>query len=80
MRLIFVCVRDPVLRQAALSSLGVPLLQGEVARDNQDVVLFMRGNATDNRAGLFTSYSQSSRLPTLESRVLVRGILDKRPQ
>lgn len=76
----FVCVRDPVLSEAAIEALDVDLLEGEIARDNQDLIVFMRGNATDNRAGLFTTFSERSRLPTLESRVLVRGILDKRPQ
>lgn len=76
----FVCVRDPALSQTALDNLEVELLEDEVVRDNQDVLVFMRGNATDNRPGLFQTASESSRLPTLESRVLVRGILDKRPQ
>jgi prepilin-type N-terminal cleavage/methylation domain-containing protein len=76
----FVCVRDPALSQADIDALDVELLEGEVARDNQDVLIYLRGNATDNRPGLFQTASEGSRLPTLESRVLVRGILDKRPQ
>lgn len=76
----FVCVRDPALSQADRDALDFDLADDDAARDSQDVVIFIRGNATENRPGLFTTFSEDSRLPTLESRVLVRGILDKRPE
>ncbi|MBD2258569.1 prepilin-type N-terminal cleavage/methylation domain-containing protein [Pseudanabaena sp. FACHB-2040] len=75
----FVCVRDPVLSTDEELALSIELGDEEVARNNQDLIVYLRGNATSNRAGLFTTYNENSRLPTLESRILVRGILDKRP-
>jgi prepilin-type N-terminal cleavage/methylation domain-containing protein len=46
---------------------------------NQTLVVFLRGNATAERAG-FVTFSEAGRLPTLKSEVLIRGVLDKRPE
>lgn len=80
----FVCVRDPVLTTDEEEALEgeVALGEDDTTRNNQNVVVYLRGDAFENREGLFTTsnLSDRSRLPTLESRILVRGILDKRPQ
>ena len=45
---------------------------------NQEVYLFLRGNADSLTDGpVVVSLSEESELPTLETRVLVRGVLDK---
>ena len=44
---------------------------------NQTVEIFLRGNATANRPGLITTYSEAGRTPTLRAEVLIRGVLDK---
>ncbi len=44
---------------------------------NQTVEVFLRGNATTNRPGLITTYSEAGRTPTLRSEILIRGVLDK---
>ena len=44
---------------------------------NQTVQVFLRGNATANRPGLITTYSEAGRTPTLRAEVLIRGVLDK---
>lgn len=45
---------------------------------NQDIYLFLRGNI-DGAGGAITSFSDESRLPVLETRVLMRGVIDKNP-
>ncbi|MEM8542538.1 MAG: prepilin-type N-terminal cleavage/methylation domain-containing protein [Cyanobacteria bacterium P01_H01_bin.119] len=47
---------------------------------NQDIYLFLRGNALDGRDGLINSRNEEVDNPTLETRVQVRGVLDKRPE
>lgn len=49
---------------------------GQTVTANQDVILFLRGNAV-GRGGVFTN---DSFLPTLRTQVMSRGILDKLPQ
>ncbi|NJN87181.1 MAG: prepilin-type N-terminal cleavage/methylation domain-containing protein [Leptolyngbyaceae cyanobacterium SL_7_1] len=49
---------------------------GQTVTANQDVVLFLRGNAV-GRGGVFNN---ASFLPTLRTQVMSRGILDKLPQ
>lgn len=51
---------------------------GTTARANQDVYLFLRGNANTvaGTPGLASS-SETSSLPTLETQVMVRGVIDK---
>jgi prepilin-type N-terminal cleavage/methylation domain-containing protein len=46
---------------------------------NQTLVVFLRGNAATEKAG-FVTFSEAGRLPTLKSEVLIRGVLDKRPE
>lgn len=46
-------------------------------RSNQDVYVFLRGNAQDGPPGVLNALSEESALPVLESRVVVRGIIDK---
>ena len=46
---------------------------------NQTLVVFLRGNAATEKAG-FVTFSKAGRLPTLKSEVLIRGVLDKRPE
>ena len=45
---------------------------------NQTLIVFLRGNASTENSG-FATFSDTGRLPTLESEVLIRGVLDKRP-
>ncbi len=49
------------------------------AGSNQTLVVFLRGNATAEKAG-FVTFSEAGRLPTLKSEVLIRGVLDKLPE
>lgn len=47
---------------------------------NQDVYLFLRGNALNGGTrGAINSFSEDSSLPTLETRVLMRGVINKNP-
>jgi prepilin-type N-terminal cleavage/methylation domain-containing protein len=47
---------------------------------NQDLVVFLRGNAVDDNAIGFGGVSNRSLLPTLQSQVLIRGVLDEQVQ
>lgn len=61
----YVCVRD-----------GGAVDSG--TRTNQSLIVYLRGNAEQNRPGLITGpRSGSSRLPTLESEVLIRGVVEE---
>ncbi|ASC70329.1 uncharacterized protein XM38_012670 [Halomicronema hongdechloris C2206] len=64
----FVCVRgtDPDAEDA-------------IDRLNQDLIVYLRGNATTGRPGLINTYSEEGRLPTLQAQILIRGILNKQP-
>ncbi|PSN20096.1 hypothetical protein C7271_03890 [filamentous cyanobacterium CCP5] len=77
----FTCVRDPILTAAERAQLNVSISDAAAAQNNQDMIVYLRGDASDGRntSGL-TFFSEDSSLPTLESRILVRGILDKRPE
>ena len=46
-------------------------------RSNQDVYVFLKGNAVDGPSGAISVFSEDSALPILETRVVVRGIIDK---
>jgi prepilin-type N-terminal cleavage/methylation domain-containing protein len=63
----FGCVRDP----------GGEDDNG--SNSNQDVYLFLRGNAVDGAQGTVNAFSDSSSLPTLQTRVLMRGVVNKNP-
>lgn len=63
----FGCVRDP----SGADDKG--------SNSNQDVYLFLRGNAVDGSQGTVNSFSESSSLPTLKTRVLMRGVVNKNP-
>ena len=60
------CIRDPSAGTANAASGG-----------NQDAYLFLRGNI--DGAGGVGSLGRDSALPTLETRVLMRGVIDKSP-
>jgi prepilin-type N-terminal cleavage/methylation domain-containing protein len=47
-------------------------------RANQSVRVFLRGNAQTNRFGI-AAFSDSGRLPALESEILIRGVLQRQP-
>ena len=51
-------------------------LDGEVSEGNQDVVLYLRGNP-DGRSGYQIASNSYTPLPTLKTRVLLRGVVDK---
>jgi len=51
-------------------------LQGDVSEGNQDVILYLRGNP-DGRSGFKVNPNSYRPLPTLQSRVLLRGVVDK---
>jgi type II secretory pathway pseudopilin PulG len=63
----YVCVRD--------GSAGTDS-EGNQTNTNQTLLVYLRGNATDGE-GLFTTFNEEGRLPTLESEVLIRGVLNK---
>lgn len=49
------------------------------SNSNQDIYLYLRGNAVDGTRGSVNSFSEESSLPTLETRVLMRGVVNKNP-
>ncbi len=63
----FGCVRNPATGAVADSN------------SSQDAYLFLRGNAVDGAQGSVNSFSEASSLPTLKTRVLMRGIVNKNP-
>ncbi|MFK8183910.1 MAG: type II secretion system protein J [Phormidesmis sp.] len=63
----FGCVRDPD-----------PTVAGTAGNANQDAYLFLRGSI-DGAGGALNVYGTNSSLPTLETRVLMRGVVDKNP-
>lgn len=63
----FACVRDDDLDDNP----------DTLERSNQDVYVFLRGNAVDGPPGVVNAFSEESALPVLETRVLVKGIIDK---
>ena len=78
----FTCVWDPVLSEAEIDELEVAPADGDATpQNNQDMIVYLRGDASgDGRARGLTFFNEDSSLPTLESRILVRGILNKRPE
>ncbi len=63
----FACVKDPS-----------PDLAGAEGNGNQDAYLFLRGSV-DGAGGAINAFSDDSALPTLETRVLMRGVINKNP-
>lgn len=63
----FSCIRDPN-----------PTLVGAEGNGNQDIYLFLRGSI-DGAVGSIGSASSDSSLPMLETRVLMRGVINKNP-
>ncbi len=51
-------------------------LQGDVSEGNQDVILYLRGNPT-GRSGFEANPNSYKPLPTVQSRVVLRGVVDK---
>jgi prepilin-type N-terminal cleavage/methylation domain-containing protein len=45
---------------------------------NQTLVVYLRGNATEGQDGLINTFSEEGRTPTIQSEVLIRGVLNKR--
>lgn len=64
----YTCVRDNVQLDANANVAGF---------NNQDLVVFLRGNAIDDAAIGFGGISNRSGLPTLQSQVLVRGVTNE---
>jgi len=64
----FTCVRDNVVEDENAEVAGF---------NNQDLVVFLRGNAIDDAAIGFGGVSNRSGLPTLQSQVLVRGVTNE---
>ena len=46
---------------------------------NRSLIVYLRGNALDDKGVVFGSSSDASRLPTLESEVLIRGVIEEQP-
>ena len=46
-------------------------------RNNQGIQIYLRGNATDGGRGAFVTFSEAGRLPTLETEVFIRGVIQK---
>ncbi|NJL86570.1 MAG: prepilin-type N-terminal cleavage/methylation domain-containing protein [Leptolyngbyaceae cyanobacterium SM1_1_3] len=61
----YVCVRE--------ASVGTNAL-GDTINSNQDLIVFLRGNAIANQDGLINALSDASEFPTIQSRVLLRGV------
>jgi prepilin-type N-terminal cleavage/methylation domain-containing protein len=55
-----------------------PTVAGADGNGNQDAYLFLRGN-TDGTGGSMSGVGRGSSLPILETRVLMRGIVEKNP-
>lgn len=51
-------------------------LDGEFSQGNQDVILYLRGNP-DGRSGFENNSNSFTPLPTLQTQVLLRGVVDK---
>jgi hypothetical protein len=64
----FACVRSGEITVDAVTS-----------RTNQSLVLFLTGNADNGNTAALGLASDSSRTPTLESEVFIRGVLEKAP-
>ena len=65
----FACVRDP----------GTTVqLDGRTSRSNQDVYIFLQGDASARARGLSPA-SSTSTSPILQTQVLVRGVINKEP-
>jgi prepilin-type N-terminal cleavage/methylation domain-containing protein len=67
----YTCVRSGALGED-------PDREGTQANTNQTLLVYLRGNATDGRDGLLNTFNEEGRLPTLESEVLIRGVLNER--
>jgi len=65
----FACVRNPS---------EVAQEDGRTSRSNQDVYLFLRGDASARSSSLNPA-SEASRAPTLQTQVLIRGVINKEP-
>jgi len=50
--------------------------QGNFSQGNQDVLLYLRGNP-DGRSGYRVNNNADTALPTLQTRVMLRGVIDK---
>lgn len=50
--------------------------QGDFSQGNQDVVIYLRGNP-DGRSGYSMSSNSPTPLPTLQTQVMLRGVVDK---
>ncbi len=50
---------------------------GDVLNTNQDVFVFLQGDVSGRRGGSSRGFDASSRLPTLQSQVLVGGVINK---
>lgn len=64
----FVCVRD----------VNVPDANNVLARSNQDVFLFLKGDVS-GRSSSVSPASRASRAPALKTQVLIHGVLNKNP-
>ncbi|MGP1382135.1 MAG: PulJ/GspJ family protein [Thainema sp.] len=64
----FACVR---------ASAGDDAGEDEVLNTNQDVFVFLQGDVQGRRGGNSRGFDVSSRLPVLQSQVLVGGVIDK---
>ncbi len=62
---------------ACIRNVGTGGIEGSYS--NQDAYLFLRGNAVDGAKGTVNAYSEASSLPTLKTRVLMRGVVNKNP-
>lgn len=79
------CPADYRFNANAPSSFYTCVLVGETLDDvgvlsgtNQSMRVFLQGNAETNRFGI-TAFSESGKLPALESEVLIRGVLQRQP-
>jgi type II secretory pathway pseudopilin PulG len=51
--------------------------EGNTGRTNQSLFVYLRGNALSDRSVVFGPSSDASKLPTLETEVLVRGVIEE---
>lgn len=68
----FACIRDTDTQSDDRQR------EGQFSRSNQDVYLFLRGDASVRSSSLSPA-SDASRSPTLQTQVLIRGIINKSP-
>jgi len=68
--------RTPATSNSFFACVRESNIDGDFTQGNQDVILYLRGNP-DGRSGYENDPNSYTPLPTLQSQVLLRGVVDK---